>query len=98
MYEVFRQKRGLSARVRAWREGLRLRAADMFAGGISPPRVAQLLGVTRKSAYEWHRAWQAGGKAALASEGAAGGGGKLSEEQLIQLEEGAAAHGWNNQR
>jgi transposase len=93
---------GLSARVRAQREVLRLRAADMFAGGVRPPRVAQLLGVTRKSAYEWHRAWQAGGKTALASKGAAGGGCKLTEEQLVRLEaaleEGAAAYGWSDQR
>ncbi|MBB4939124.1 putative transposase [Streptosporangium album] len=74
----------------------------MFSGGIKPPRVARLLGVTRKSACEWHRAWLKNGKAALVSKGAAGTGCKLTDEQLTRLEayldEGALAHGWNDQR
>lgn len=61
---------GLSDTERERREALRLRAADMFSGGIRPPRVARLLGVTRKSACEWHRTWQKGGKAALRSKAA----------------------------
>ncbi|MEV4384080.1 winged helix-turn-helix domain-containing protein [Streptosporangium sp. NPDC049644] len=87
---------------RARREALRLRAADMFSGGIQPPRVARLLDVTRKSACEWHRAWRKGGKAALRSKGTAGTGCKLTDEQVDRLEalleEGAAAHGWQDQR
>ncbi|MEV4753483.1 winged helix-turn-helix domain-containing protein [Streptosporangium sp. NPDC049248] len=93
---------GLSGTERERREALRLRAADMFSGGIKPPRVAQLLGVTRKSACEWHRAWLKGDKAALASKGAAGTGCKLTEAQLTRLEafldEGAIAHEWDDQR
>jgi transposase len=93
---------GLSAQERAKRERLRFRAADMFAGNIEPARVARLLGITRKSAYEWHALWSRGGKAALASRGAAGNGCKLTDEQLTllaaALEEGAAAHGWDDQR
>ncbi|MEU3168546.1 helix-turn-helix domain-containing protein [Streptosporangium sp. NPDC006930] len=58
---------GLSARARSQREELRFRAADMFAGGMGEPQVTQLLGITRKSACEWRRAWLAGGKAALSS-------------------------------
>jgi transposase len=81
---------------------LRFRAADMFAGNIEPPRVAELLGITRKSAYEWYALWSRGGKVALASKGAAGSGCKLTDEQLTwleeALEEGAAAHGWDDQR
>jgi len=90
---------GLSAQERARRERLRFRAADMFAGGIAPARVARLLGVTRKSAYEWYALWKQGGRAALVSRGAAGGR-KLTDEQLARLEaaleEGAAAHGWDD--
>ncbi|WP_371786494.1 helix-turn-helix domain-containing protein [Streptosporangium subroseum] len=93
---------GLSTQERAKRERLRFRAADMFAGNIEPPRVAQLLGITRKSAYEWYALWSEGGKVALASKGAAGNGCKLTDEQLTQLEEaleqGTAAHGWDDQR
>ncbi|MFF0574314.1 transposase [Streptosporangium saharense] len=93
---------GLSDTERQRREALRFRAADMFSGGIRPPRVAHLLGVTRKSACEWHRAWQKGGKAALRSKGTAGTGCKLTDAQadLLEalLEQGAAAHGWDDQR
>ncbi|WTL69610.1 hypothetical protein OG339_43500 [Streptosporangium sp. NBC_01495] len=93
---------GLSGTERERREALRLQAADMFSGGISPPRVAHLLGVTRKSACEWHRAWLKGDKTALVSKGAAGTGCKLTQEQLARLEtlldEGAIAHGWDDQR
>ena len=93
---------GLSAQERAKRERLRFRAADMFAGNIEPPRVAELLGITRKSAYEWYALWSRGGRAALASKGAAGNGCKLTDEQLAwlegALEEGAAAHGWDDRR
>lgn len=92
---------GLSARVRSQREELRFRAADMFAGGMGAPRVAQLLGITRKSACEWRRAWPAGGKAALASHGPSSGC-RLSDEQLERLEvelgRGAAVYGWADQR
>ena len=74
----------------------------MFCGGIPPPRVAHLLGVTRKSACEWHRAWLKGGKAALVSKGAAGTGCKLTQAQLTRLEElldkGAVAYGCDDQR
>lgn len=92
---------GLSAQERARRERLRFRAAEMFAGEIAPARVAQLLGITRKSAYEWYALWRRGGRAALVSKGAASGR-KLTDEQLARLEaaleEGAAAYGWDDGR
>ena len=92
----------LSGTERERREALRLRAADMFAGGITPPRVARLLGVTRKSACEWHRTWLKGDKSALISKGAAGADCKLTDKQLLRLQtlldEGAIAHGWDDQR
>ncbi|MFF0309974.1 transposase [Streptosporangium sp. NPDC004379] len=101
-YEVLREKRGLSASERERREQVRLRAGDMFAGNIAPPQVAWLLGVTRKAAYEWHARWRNGGKAALASKGAAGTGCKLTDDQLARLktlpEQRALAHGWDDQR
>ncbi|GAA3413087.1 hypothetical protein GCM10018952_28460 [Streptosporangium vulgare] len=92
---------GLSAQERERRERLRFRAADMFAGEIAPAQVARLLGITRKSAYEWYALWRRGGRAALASKGS-GSGRKLTDEQLARLEEaleeGAAAHGWEDGR
>ncbi|MER5642892.1 winged helix-turn-helix domain-containing protein [Streptosporangium sp. NPDC002524] len=92
---------GLSAQERERRERLRFRAADMFAGEIAPARVARLLGITRKSAYEWYALWRRGGREALVSKGS-GSGRKLTDEQLARLEEaleeGAAAHGWDDSR
>ncbi|MER6172444.1 winged helix-turn-helix domain-containing protein [Streptosporangium sp. NPDC001681] len=92
---------GLSAPERERRETLRFQAADMFAGKITPPRVAQLLSITRKSAYEWYALWKRGGKTALASKCTAGTGCKLTDEQLDRLEafldEGAVVHGWDDQ-
>ncbi|GHH64049.1 hypothetical protein GCM10017673_06000 [Streptosporangium violaceochromogenes] len=92
---------GLSGAERERREALRLQAADMFSGGIPASRVAHLLGVTRTSACEWRRAWLQGGKAVLISKGAAGTGCKLTDKQQVRLEalldEGAIAHGWDDQ-
>ncbi|MEV4094308.1 winged helix-turn-helix domain-containing protein [Streptosporangium saharense] len=69
---------------------------------MPPPRAAQLLNITRKSAYEWHTLWKRGGKNALPPKGAAGAACKLTEDQLNRLEEllqeGALAHGWDDQR
>ncbi|MFD8565128.1 helix-turn-helix domain-containing protein [Streptosporangium canum] len=77
---------GLPAAERERRQTLRFRAADMFAGNITPPRVARLLGITRKSAYEWHTLWKRGGKSALISKGAARTGCKLTTKQLDRLQ------------
>jgi transposase len=89
---------GLTAKERGRREAVRLEAAEMFAGGASVTEVARGLRVTRMSANRWHQAWQAGGEDALASIGAAGAACKLTDAQLEQLgaelDEGPAAHGW----
>jgi transposase len=88
---------GLTAADRARRERIRLRAADLFAGGVPPPEVAAGLRVSRKSAYLWHRAWRAGGPAALLSAGPAARC-RLDDQQLTRLEaeldRGPAACGW----
>ena len=51
-----------------------------------------------KSVYQWRRAWQAGGEAALAFRGPGGNPCKLDGEQIAQLraalEAGPAAYGW----
>ncbi len=43
----------------------RLRAATLFARGLTPPEVAKQLGVSRNAAYQWYRAWLADGRKAL---------------------------------
>ncbi len=69
----------------------------MFAEGVTPPRVAVGLRVSRKSAYAWHQAWRAGGVEALRSTGPASRC-RLTDDQLAQLgaelDRGPAAHGW----
>jgi transposase len=89
---------GLSAKGRSRREQVRLQAAGMFADDVEARQVASSLRVSAKSAYQWRRAWQAGGEAALASKGAGGNPCKLGEAPLAQLraalEAGPAAHGW----
>ncbi|PRX15913.1 helix-turn-helix protein [Actinoplanes italicus] len=44
----------------------------MFAKGKSAVEVAARLEVSTKSAYQWRRAWAAGGAQALASKGLSG--------------------------
>ena len=89
---------GLSAEGRARREKLRLQAAQMFEQGIKPVRVARLLRVSTKSAYQWRRRWRAGGPAGLASKGPGGSACRLDEVQLgrlrAALDLGPAAYGW----
>ncbi len=83
---------------RARREQVRQRAVEMFVAGVPPVEVARELEVSTKSAYQWRRAWVAGGAAALASKGAPGPDPKLSEEQLARLrqclDKGPAAAGY----
>lgn len=76
-----------------------MRAAELFAAGSTAPEVAELLRVTPKSAYQWRRAWSAGGTAALVSRGPGGQRCKLRpalcEKLAAMLEQGPAAHGWD---
>jgi transposase len=83
---------------RARREEIRFQAANMFGGGASPVEVARQLGVTRKSACQWHRRWHTGGRNALASKGPGGSVRRLDDAQLMRLDKelmsGPAARGW----
>ena len=89
---------GVDQAERVRREQVRQRAAEMFADGVPAVEVAGLLEVSTKSAYQWRRAWVAGGAQALASKGASGPDPKLSDEQLARLkarlERGPAAAGY----
>jgi len=78
---------------------VRLQAAQMFGQGMGAVRVAGLLRVSTKSAYQWRRAWESGGDAALASKGPGGSACKLDDGQLSRLRQaldaGPAVHGWD---
>jgi transposase len=88
---------GLTAADRVRRERVRLQAAELFAGGMSPPEVARRLRVSRKSAYAWHQTWRAAGLDGLHSAGPASRC-RLDDGQLArlaaELDRGPAAHGW----
>ena len=89
---------GLTAKERSRREQVRLQAAEMFGDDTDARQIAESLRVSAKSVYQWRRAWQAGGEAALASKGPGGNPCKLDEEQIAQLraalEAGPSAYGW----
>lgn len=89
---------GLTASGRVRREQVRLHGAALFERGSTPVQVAGVLRVSTKSAYQWHRRWQAGGAAALASAGPGGAVCRLGPSQLsrlaTELDRGPAAHGW----
>nr|WP_308129552.1 helix-turn-helix domain-containing protein [Actinoplanes polyasparticus] len=51
---------------------MRQRAAQLFADGRSATEVAGLPEASTKSAYQWRRAWVAGGAEALTSKGPSG--------------------------
>ncbi|MGE5286752.1 MAG: winged helix-turn-helix domain-containing protein, partial [Micromonosporaceae bacterium] len=90
---------GLDAAERARREQLRLAAADLIETGASDREVAKRFRVSRMSVNRWRRALATGGRAALASKGAAGAKCRLSRAQLRELETvlqaGPAAWGWD---
>jgi transposase len=90
---------GLTAEGRSRRARVRLQAAGMYEQGMSPVEVAGLLRVSTKSAYQWHRTWESGGEAALASKGPGGTGCKLDDEELTRLraalDAGPVAYGWD---
>jgi transposase len=90
---------GLTTEGRSRRERVRLQAAQMFGQGMGAVRVAGLLRVSTKSAYQWRRAWESGGDAALASKGPGGSACKLDDGQLSRLRQaldaGPAVHGWD---
>jgi transposase len=92
---------GLTAERRAFRERLRLEAAERFERGEASAVVAKELRVSVRSVQRWRRAWAEGGSQALNSSGPASLP-RLSGEQFARLEQelakGPAAHGWEDQR
>ena len=72
-------------------EKRRLQAARLFAKGDAPAEVAKRLGVVRQAAYRWKWAWEAGGKAGLASKGKAGRKARLTQGDVLKLTEALLA-------
>jgi putative transposase len=64
---------------------VRLPAAQLFAQDVDAGQIAGRPRVSTKSVYQWRCAWQAGGKAALASKAPAGNACRLDEEHLARL-------------
>jgi transposase len=91
--QAHRQRQQLQAR--------RLRAAELFAARVHAAEVARQLGVSRQAASRWHAAWKAGGANALASRGPTGPMPRLSDAQLVEVEQalrkGAVANGFVGQ-
>ncbi|MFI6688375.1 winged helix-turn-helix domain-containing protein [Streptomyces sp. NPDC050485] len=91
---------GLTAERRAFRERIRMEAAEMFAAGQDYTVVAKQLRVSVRSVQRWRATWQDGGQQALASRGSAARP-KLSEALFAVLEQelarGPVAHGWRDQ-
>ncbi|WP_411152135.1 helix-turn-helix domain-containing protein [Streptomyces sp. A30] len=91
---------GLTAERQAFREHIRLQAAELFAAGHANAAVAKKLRVSVRSVQRWRRAWGQGGERALASKGPVSRP-KLSDALFVVLERelarGPVAHGWPDQ-
>lgn len=90
---------GLTAAGRLRRESVRVQGAELLEEVVKLPEVARRLRVSPKSAYRWHQLWREGGAEALASRGPSGSRCRLSprclEKLAVYLEQGPAAHGWD---
>ncbi|MFE9940526.1 winged helix-turn-helix domain-containing protein [Streptomyces hirsutus] len=91
---------GLTAERRAFRERIRMEAAEMFAEGQDNATVAKELRVSVRSVQRWRRSWQDDGRQTLRSKGSAARP-KLNEALFAVLEQelakGPVAHGWPDQ-
>jgi transposase len=80
----------------------RLRAAELFAAGVRQAEVARQLGVSTQAVSVWHRRFKASGADGLHSRGPSGPTPRLSDQQLVQVEQallaGATANGFVGER
>jgi transposase len=63
----------------------RIRAVQLMANGKSPELVAEILGVSRASVFDWQKKYRDGGLAALSTKFASGRPTTLSDEQMLKL-------------
>jgi transposase len=91
-------RRPAAQRERDRLQARRLRAAELLAAGVRQAEVARQLGVSAQAVSVWHARFKQGGAKALRSRGPSGPAPRLSDTQLVQLEqalfEGAAANGF----
>ncbi|MER8003930.1 winged helix-turn-helix domain-containing protein [Streptomyces sp. NPDC095613] len=96
----YAQKGGLTDERWAFREKLRMEAAERFRQGYENPVIAHDLRLSVRSVQRWRRAWSQNGPRALASKGPASLP-LLSDELFAVLErelaKGPVAHGWPDQ-
>lgn len=87
---------------RAYREKRRLRAGELFERGTPNVLIAEALGVSGSAVSMWRGMWEEGGAEALGSLGRPGYPCLLTEDQVrvlvAELERGAVAHGFENER
>ncbi|MFG2045017.1 winged helix-turn-helix domain-containing protein [Dactylosporangium sp. NPDC048998] len=76
----------------------RMRAVELFEAGRRQADVVVELGVSAQTASRWHKAWQNGGRDALAGAERLGRTPRLSDKQLAEVEtallEGPKANGF----
>ena len=70
----------------SYREGRRLRAAELFEQGWKQREIAQALGVTEGAVSQWINRFREAGKASLKQHASPGRPPGLSPEQIAQLE------------
>jgi transposase len=79
-------------------EARRVRAVELFEGGVLNAEIARAVGVCVESVRRWRRVWEEGGTSALRRRAATGRPPKLDEAQVetvrAALEQGAQAHGF----
>ena len=96
----YAQGGGLTPERQAFRERLRLEAAERFAAGQDSALIAKELRVHVRSVQRWRTAWSLGAEAGLASKGPVSRP-VLSDELFAvleqELEKGPLAHGWEDQ-
>jgi len=72
-------------------ERRRMRAAELFAQGLSQAQVARKLRVSPQSAHRWHEAWKEKGKEGLKAAPRKGPEPRLGEADLRRLDEALLA-------
>lgn len=79
-------------------EARRMRAACLFAKGVSQADIGRELAVSHQTVSDWHEKWRKGGTKALKSAGRAGRPPKVSKAELAKveraLERGPLANGY----
>lgn len=66
-------------------EGERIRAVQLIESGKSPELVAEFLGVSRSSVFDWWKRYRESGLAALSTKFASGRPTVLSDRQMVRL-------------